>query len=156
MIQSGGCLGKLRGPLLKTELPLIKNVIIPLAKGVSITLWLTAAVSAADAGIQKKLLGSGTPTLIISNDEMESIIRIVKYPEVSGLLLKGLSKTIQIEAKEQKGGFLSILLGTLGASLLGNMLASKRTNRAGYGSKDLQSKKGKGIIRVGFVSKLGF
>ena len=109
MIQSGGCLGRLRGPLLKTELPLIKNVIIPLAKSVSITLWLTAAVSAADAGIHKKLLGSGTPTLIISNDEMESIIRIVKYPEVSGLLLKGLSKTIQIEAKEQKGGFLSIL-----------------------------------------------
>ena len=80
MIQSGGFLGKLLGPLLKTELPLIKNVIKPLAKSVLIPLGLTAAASAADTGIHKKILGSGhnNTTLIISNDEMDDILKIVK------------------------------------------------------------------------------
>ena len=64
---------------------------------------------------------------------MEYIIKIVKFLEDSGLLLKGVSETIQNEAKEQKGGFLSMLLGTLGASLLGNILAGKGMNRAGEG-----------------------
>ena len=81
----------------------------------------------------KKNLGSGrhsssashNTTLIISNDEMKDIIKIVKSLEVSGLLLKGVSKTVQNESKKQKGGFLSMVLGTLGASLLGNMLAGK-------------------------------
>ena len=75
----------------------------------------------------KKILGSGYQytALIISNDEMEDIIKIVKSLEDSGLLLKGVNETIQNEAKEQKGGFLSVLLGTLGASLLGNILAGK-------------------------------
>ena len=124
MIQSGGgFLGRLLGPLLKTGLPLIKNVTKTLAKSVLILLGLTAAASAADAGIHKKILGSGTTTLIVSNDEMKDIIRIVKSLEDSGLLLKGFSKTIQNEAKEQKGEFLSMLLGTLGASLLGKILA---------------------------------
>ena len=81
----------------------------------------------------KKKLGSGTATLTISNDEMEYIIKIVKFLEDSGLLLKGVSETIQNEAKEQKGGFFSALLGTLGASLLGNILAGKGMNRAGEG-----------------------
>ena len=76
----------------------------------------------------------------MSNDEIEDIMKIVKFLEDSGLLLKGVSETIQNEAKEQKGAFLSMILGTLGASLLANMLAGKVTNRAGYGSKDLQSK----------------
>ena len=101
----------------------------------------------------KKILGSGTRTLITSNDEMEDIIKIVKSLEDSGLLLKGVSETIQNEAKEQKEGFLSMLLGTLGASLLGNMLAGKRINRVRYGSEDLQSKKGKGIISADYGSK---
>ena len=81
MIQSRGFLGRLLGPLLKTGLPLIKNVIKPLAKSVLIPLGLTAAASAADTGIHKKILGSGTTTLIISNDEMKDIIRIVKSLE---------------------------------------------------------------------------
>ena len=116
MIQSGGFLGRLLGPLLKTGLPLIKNVIKPLAKSVLIPLGLTAAASAADAGIHKKVLGSGhnrpsssashNTTLIISNDEMEDIIKIVKSLEDYGLLLKGVSKTVQNEAKEQNGWFL--------------------------------------------------
>ena len=133
MIQSGGFLGKLLGTLLKTGLPLIKNVITPL-KIVLIPLGLTAAPSAANAGIhKKKILGSGNNhhsssalhiTLIISNDEINNI-KIVKSLESSGLLLKGVTKTVQNEVREQKGGFLSMLLGTLGASLLGNLLTEK-------------------------------
>ena len=112
MIQSGGFLGRLLGPLLKTRLPLIKNVIKPLAKSVLIPLELTAA---ADAAIHKKMLPSGTTTLIILNDEMKDIIKIVKYLEDSALSLKGVSETVQNKAREQKRGFLSMLLGTLGA-----------------------------------------
>ena len=126
MIQSGGFLGRLLGPLLKPGLPLIKNVIKPLAKSVLIPLGLTAAASAADAGIYKKILGSGNmTTLIISNDEIHDIIKIVKSREDSGLLVKGVTETIQNEVKEQKGGFLSMLLDTLGASLFGNLLTGK-------------------------------
>ena len=136
MLQSGGFLGRFLGPLLKTGLPLIKNVIKPLARSVLIPLGSTAAASAADGGIHKKILGSGryhscslalpsNAKLIISNDEMKDFIEIVKSLEDSGLLLKGVSKTIQNEAEEQKGGFLSMLLGTLGGSLLGNILAGK-------------------------------
>ena len=101
MIKSGGFLGRLLGPLLKTGLPLIKNVIKSLAKSVLIPLGLTAAASAADTGIHKKILGSGhnnnTTTLIISNNEMKDIIKIVKSLEDSGLLLKGFNKTVQNE-----------------------------------------------------------
>ena len=94
MIQSGGFLGRLFGPLLKTGLPLIKNVIKPLAKSVLIPLGLTAATSAADGGIHKKILGSGhnNTTLIISNDKID-IIKIVESLEDSGLLLKGVTRT---------------------------------------------------------------
>ena len=121
----------------------MKIVIQPLAKSVLIPLGLTAAASAADAGIHKKILGSDhNTTLIISNDEMKDILKIVKSLEDSGLLLEGVSETIKNEAKAQKGGFLSMLLGTLGASLLGNMLAGKGviraregTTRVSYGSK---------------------
>ena len=156
MIQSGGFLGKLLGPLLKTGLPLMKNVIKPLAKSVLIPLGLTAAVSATDAGIHKKILGSGSDNnntiLIISNDEMNDILKIVKSLEDSDVLLKGVSETIQHEAKEQRGGFLSMLLGTLGAYLLDDILskglsgkgvirAGKGTIRAGYGSKRASLKK---------------
>ena len=133
MIQSGGFLGKLLGPLLKTGLPLIKNVITPLAKSVLILLGLTAAATAADAGIHKKILGSGNTTLIISNNEKEDLIKIIKSLEDSGLLLKGVTQSVQNEVKEQKGGFLSMLFRTLGASLLGNLLAGKGINRAGEG-----------------------
>ena len=95
------------------------------------------------------VLGSGNnTTLIISNDEMKEILKIVESLENSGLLLEGVSETIKNEGKEQKGGFLSMLLGTLGASPLGNMLASKGvvragegTARVGYGSKKSSLKK---------------
>ena len=84
----------------------------------------------------KKILGSGhNTTLIISNDEIEDILKIVKSLENSGILLEGVSETIENEAKEQNGGFLSMLLGTLGASLLGDMLLGKGIVRAPYGFK---------------------
>ena len=138
MMQSGGFLGnllsKLAGPLMKVALPLVKNVLTPLG--------LTAAISAIDGSIKKKMLGSGatkgagTTTLTISNNEMNDIIKIVKSLEDSGVLLKGVSKIIKNEAKEQRGGFLSMLLGTLGASLLGNVLTGgKGVIRAGKGIK---------------------
>ena len=146
IIQSGGFLGKLLGPLLKTGLPLIKNLIKPLAKSVLISLGLTAAASAADAGIHKKILGSATTTLIISNEEM-NIMKIVQALEDSNILLKGVTKTIENETKEQKGGFLNMLLSTLGASLLGNLLTGKGIVRAGYG---YNLNKGKGIERAGY------
>ena len=87
----------------------MKSVIKPLAKSVLVPLGRTAAALAADAGIHKKM------------DEMDDILKIVKSLEDSGVLLKGVCETFQNEAKEQKGGFLSMLLGTLGASLLGDI-----------------------------------
>ena len=125
IIQSGGFLSKLLGPLLKTGLSLIKNVIKPLAKSVLIPLGLTVAASAADVGIQKKTLVSGNTTFIISNEETKDIIKIVQAFKDSDILLKGVTKTIENKTKKQKGGFLSMLLGTLGAILLGNLLTRK-------------------------------
>ena len=95
VIQSGGFLDRTFGPILKKGLPLLKNVIKPLAKSVLIPLGLTAAASAEDAGILKKKLGSDNTTMIISNDEMEDIIKIVKSPKDSSSLLKGVSERIQ-------------------------------------------------------------
>ena len=135
VIQSGVFLGRLIGPLLKTRWPLVKNVIKPLAKSVLIPFGLTAAASTVVPGIHKIILGSSnnTTTLIISNDETENM-KIVKSLEDSVLLIKGVSETVQSEAKEQKGEFLSMLgASTLGASLSGNMLAGKGTRRSGYG-----------------------
>ena len=117
LIQSGGFLGKLlsklAGPLMKVALPLAKNVLAPLG--------LTAAMSTIDGSIQKKIHGSGVK-LIIEEEDMNDIMKIIEALENSGILLKGVSKTIENETKEQKGGFLSMLLGTLAASLLGNLL----------------------------------
>ena len=130
-IQSVGFLGsllsKISGPLTKVAVPIVKNILAPLG--------ITAATSAIDAEIQKKIHGSRTTTLIISNEEMNGIMKIVQALEHSNILLKGITKTIENETKEQKGGFLGLLLGTLGASLLGNMLTGKGILKAGYGPK---------------------
>ena len=99
--------------------------------------------------MQEYSLGSGQKTtLSISNDEMKNILKIIKSLEDCGLLLEGVSETIKNEAKEQRGEFLSMLLGALGASLLGNVLAGKgvtrardETARVGYGSKRSPLKK---------------
>ena len=129
IIQSGGFLGsllsKLADPLIKVAIPLAKNSLAPLR--------ITGAASAIDAGIQKKMHCSGTTTLIISNKEMNDIMKIVQALEDSNVLLKGVNKTIKNERKEQKRGFLSMLLSTLGASLLGNILVGKGIARAGSG-----------------------
>ena len=99
---------------------------------------LTAASPAIDAGVQKKIYGSGTTTLVISSQEMNGIMKIVHALEDSNILLKGVTKTIKNETKEQKGEFLSMLLSTLGASLLGDLLtknlSGKGTIRAGEGT----------------------
>ena len=103
---------------------------------------LTAASPAIDAGVQKKIYGSGTTTLVISSQEMNGIMKIVHALEDSNILLKGVTKTIKNETKEQKGEFLSMLLSTLGASLLGDLLTK---NLSGKGT----IRAGKGTIRAG-------
>ena len=97
-------------------------------------------------------MGSGTTTLIISNDEMEDLIKIVKSLEDSGLSLKGVTEAVENEVKEQKGGFLSMLLDTLGASLLGNLLTGKGVNEKDKGIL----RAGEGINKVGKRNKLDF
>ena len=130
LIQSGGFLDKLlsilAGPLSKVALPLAKNVLAPLG--------LTAAVSAIVGSIQKKkkIHGSGVK-LIIEQEDINDIIKIIEALENSGILLKGLTKTIENETKEQRGRSLSMLLEILGASLLSNSLTGKGILRAGDG-----------------------
>ena len=133
IIQSGGFLGsllsKIAGLLMKVAAPLAKNILAPLGT--------TIAASAIDAA-----------TLIISNEEINEIMNIAQTLEDSNILLKGVTKIVKNETKEQKGGFLSMLLGTLGASLLGDMLTEKGIVRAGYGNK-----KGEGMLRTGYGDK---
>ena len=110
-------------------------------------------MSAIDGSIQKKkkkMHGSGTTTLVISNDELNGIMKIIKSLENSGIFLKGVTKTIKNQTKEQKGGFLSMLLGTLGASLLGNLLLGKRFLRAGEGTVRI----GEGIKKKALMPRL--
>ena len=95
------------------------------------SLGLSAAMSAADAAIQKKMYGSGNTTLIISNDDLNDLIKIATTLEEHDILLKGTTKTINNDTKKQEGGFLSMLLGTLGVSLLGNLLTGRGLYRTG-------------------------
>ena len=97
------------------------KIAVPLAKSILAPLGITVAASAIDAGIKKKKDGSGTRFLIISNEEMNDIMKIVQALEDSNILLKGVTETIKNETKEQKGGFLGKLVGTLGPILLGNL-----------------------------------
>ena len=120
--------------LLKTGLPLIANVLKPLAKSVLTPFGLTAVASATDATIHNKMFGSGNTTSIISNELINDIMDIVKSLKESGLLIKGVSEAIKNEAKEQKGEFIGMLLGILGATLFGNLLTGKGSIRAGAGT----------------------
>ena len=140
LIQSGDFLGKLlskiAGPLMKVAMPLAKNVLAPLG--------ITAAMSAIDGNIQKKMRGDRIK-LMIDNEDMNDIMKIIKALEKSGILLSGIGKIIENEVKEQKGAFLSMLLGTLGASLLVNLLTGgKGIMRAGEGIM----RAGEGIMRA--------
>ena len=120
----------------------MKNVLKSIAKRVSIPLGLTAAVSAIDAAIHKNIFGPGRPrdlslcvtTLISSNKEINDIMKIVNSLEESDLLIKYASETIKNEAKERKGRFLGMLLGTSGASLLGNLFTGKGTTTVDEGT----------------------
>ena len=116
---------------MKVAMPLAKNVLAPLD--------LAAAMSAIDGGIKKKMRGEGIK-FINEQEYMNDIIKIIEALENSGILLKGVTKTIENETKEQRGGFLSMLLGTLGASLLGNLLSGKGIVRAGEGVKKKNQK----------------
>ena len=134
----------------------MKSVIKPLAKSVLLPLGLTAVASAADAGIHKKILGSGhnkNTTLIISNDEMDNLLQIVKSLEDSGVLLKGVSETIQNEANEQRGGFLGMLLGTLGASLLDDLLTKNLSGKGVISGGEGVIRAGEGVFRSSDGSK---
>ena len=95
-----------------------------------------------------------TTTLIISNNEFEDNIKIVESLEDSGLLLEGVTETVRNEVKEQKGWFLSMLLDTLGASLLGNLLTGQGVNRVGNGKG--MNRAGEGIVRAGYGNKMDF
>ena len=129
---------------MKVAMPLAKNVLAPLG--------LTAAMSAIDRSIQKKIHGSGVK-LIIEQEDMNDIIKIIEALENASILLKGVTKTIENETKEQRGGFLSMLLGRLGASLFGNLLTGgKGIVRAVEGSVASRAK-GKGIVGAGEGSK---
>ena len=127
--KSGRFFGSLLGSSLKTRLPLTGNELKPLVKRVLVPLGLTVTASRADAAIHKEMLGSGCPmdlisratTLMISNKKINDIMKIVNSLEKSSLFKKAVSETIKNKAKEQKGEFLTMLLGTLGAGLLGNL-----------------------------------
>ena len=100
---------------------------------------------------KKQIHAFGTSTLIISNEEINGLIKNVEALEDSNILRKGFTKTVKNETKEQKGGLLSMLLGTLGASLLGNLLSRKGIVRAGSWNK-----KGRGIVRAADGNKIDF
>ena len=104
----------------------MKNILKPLAKSVLIPLGLTIGALATDAAIQKKMFGSGTTTLLISNDEINGIMEIGRSLAEPGFFKKNVTETIKNEAK-------TMLLGTLSASLLGNLLSVTGTIRAGEG-----------------------
>ena len=121
-----------------------KNVLAP----VGVT--AAAAAPAIDAGIQKKIHGSGITMLTILKEEMNDTIKIVKALEDYGILLKGVTKAIEDKTKEEKGGFLRMLWNTLAASLLWNMLAGIGILRKGYGNK------GQGMVIAIYGSEIDF
>ena len=126
-------------------LPLIGNLIKPLTKSVVIPLRLTGAASATDAAIHKKMFGLSINSFIISNEETNDFIKIVKSFKGFGILTKGVIETIKNEAKEEKAGFLSILLHTVEASFTENLLINKRLMRAVEGA--ISMSEGQGTIR---------
>ena len=152
LIQSGGFLGsllsKLAGPLMKVPVTLAKNILAPLG--------ITAVASAIDAGIQKKIHGSGTKNLIIPNKKNERHDANYSNPWRFNIFHERVTKKFENKTKKQKGGFLGMLLGTLGASLLGNMLARKGIVRAGFGKVIVRAGSGKGIVSAGYRKEWDF
>ena len=116
---------------MRVGLLLMKNVLAPIPKSVLIPLGLTTALSATDTAIKKRIYVSDMTALIISKEEMADIMKIGTSLKESVLLIKGVNKIIESKTKEQKVGFLNLLLSTLDASLLGNLVTGKRVIRAG-------------------------
>ena len=128
------------------------KVAVPLAKNILAPLGITAATSTIDAEIQNKIHGSGTRTLVISNEELNNIIKIVQtLLKILVFYWKELLKQLKMKQKNKKEDFYYGLLGTLGYILLGNMLAGKGIIRAGYGKR-----KGKGIVWAAYGNKMDF
>ena len=135
--------------LLTPGLPLLKFVIKPLSM-----LGLTASASATNTTINQKILGSGNhATLIISNDDMKNLLKIIKSLEDSGILLDGVTETVKDEVKEQKDGFLSMLLGTLGVSLVGDLLTKYLSGRGAIRAGKGRIRAREGRIRAGYEFK---
>ena len=105
-------------------LPLMKNMSTPLTKNVLLPLWVTAAASATDAAIQKKVYGSGI-TFLVNISQLDDTMKIVKSFGDATLLIKVVSETVEIEVNEQRRGFLGMLAATLGASLVRNILEGR-------------------------------
>ena len=105
----------------------VKNILAPFG--------ITAAASAIDGGIQKKIHGFRKITLTILNEEMNDKVKIVPALEDSNILLKEVTKAVKNETREQRGGFPGTLVATLGLILLGNLLSGKGIVRAGYGNE---------------------
>ena len=134
--QKGEVLNFLK-PWKTAGLPFIKSVFMSLVKSFFLLLGLSAGMSALYAAIQKKIYGSGTTVLIVSNEKMEDIMKVVKSLEKSGLAInneKWQIIKIKNEAKEKIGEFLSMLLGTLASILLGSALTWKGLIKAGEGT----------------------
>ena len=119
-------MARLLAPSMKVGLSLTKTVLKSLAINVLLSIGVTVATSATDAAIQKKIYGFFMTTLIISNEEIDEIMKIVKLLEECGLLINVVRKSIKNETKEQKYGFLRMFLDMLASSLLGNLSKSQR------------------------------
>ena len=129
--QEEGFLDNFLGPLIKVGWPLTKNILKPLANSALIPLGLTTAASVTNASIQNKNYGFWMTALIISNKEMKDTMKIVKSLEEFGSLIKGFNEKIEIEAKEQKDGFLGILLRIVCSTISWNLLKCKGVTGAG-------------------------
>ena len=110
------------------------SLLKPLAKSVLVLLVLNTVDSAKDTAIHEEILGSGTTTLILPNEDLNDIIKIVKSIEESGLPIKGISKTVENKVKEQKRGFLDMLAAKLASHLLGNVASDEGVIRAHNGT----------------------
>ena len=110
-------------------LPLVKSILTSLAESVFVSLGLSVAMSAADAVVQENIFGLGTTVLIISNEEMKDIMKIVKSLEESGLLIKGINETIKNEAKQQRRRISFNVNRSISCQYIRKCISRKRSNK---------------------------
>ena len=125
------------------------KVAIPLAKNILTPLGITAAALPIDAGIQKKMHGSGIATLIISNEEMNDVLKIIQVLEDSNVLLKGVTKTIKNKTRTKRRIFMNVIKNFTSQFIRKHVIRNDYDNRAGYGH-------GRGIVRAGYGNKMDF